>query len=353
MSKQLGGIHRLLYKRICFLSEWNEALCSALHREQKHGYHKQQLTSLIDEKNIHESLQEMIRQVQREHAVLSESLVHEQGQKAAAQVITVFGQRHKVDGELTELLKHIEAAFLHGMPCERNLVMEVQDDTHARIVWKNDSQLQFYENPSLWLWEREQLLWEMLPAGYVYEEHGDAAVLYKDAGSYTWVEQLEHEHDMISHLLAAMQEYSLSILRTKQVDKEWLKNCLCFLQEYADVFHHQKEEELVFSRLREASPQGKILVEQGMLVEHDMARYYIRSMKKLLQEDVTEDVCVRLIGFLQAYTDLLHRHIEKENGVAYPYAVRMLKQDEIQKDFDAQKDYKRIADLRGFLKLGV
>lgn len=169
--------------------------------------------------------------------------------------------------------------------------------------------------------------------------------------SRTWVEQLEYEHEMISHLLAAMQEYSLSILRTKQVDRKWLKNCLDYLQDYADVFHHQKEEELVFSRLKQASPQGKILVEQGMVVEHDLARYYIRSMKKLLKKDVTEKVCVRLIGFIQAYIDLLERHIEKENSVAYPYAVRKLAMDEIQKAFDAYGEYERMEELREFLKL--
>ena len=165
------------------------------------------------------------------------------------------------------------------------------------------------------------------------------------------VEQLEYEHEMISHLLAAMQEYSLSILRTKQVDRKWLKNCLDYLQDYADVFHHQKEEELVFSRLKQASPQGKILVEQGMVVEHDLARYYIRSMKKLLKKDVTEKVCVRLIGFIQAYIDLLECHIEKENSVAYPYAVRKLAMDEIQKAFDAHGQYERMEELREFLKL--
>ena len=62
MSKRLGGIHQLLYKRICFLSEWNEALCIALHREQKHRCHRLQLTDLIDENNIHESLQEMMKE---------------------------------------------------------------------------------------------------------------------------------------------------------------------------------------------------------------------------------------------------------------------------------------------------
>ena len=36
---------------------------------------------------------------------------------------------------------------------------------------------------------------------------------------------------------------------------------------------------------------------------------------------------------------------------AYPYAVRMLKQDEIQKDFDAHGDYERMEELRKFLKL--
>lgn len=91
MSKRLGGIHQLLYKRICFLSEWNEALCIALHREQKHRCHRLQLTDLIDENNIHESLQVMMKEVQREHAVLSEHLVHEQGKEAAAQVIAGFG----------------------------------------------------------------------------------------------------------------------------------------------------------------------------------------------------------------------------------------------------------------------
>ena len=107
----------------------------------------------------------------------------------------------------------------------------------------------------------------------------------------------------------------------------------------------------MFSRLKQASPQGKLLVEQGMLVEHDLARYYIRSMKKLLKKDVTEEVCVRLIGFIQAYIDLLERHIEKENSVAYPYAVRKLAMDEIQKAFDAHGEYERMEELREFLKL--
>ena len=107
----------------------------------------------------------------------------------------------------------------------------------------------------------------------------------------------------------------------------------------------------MFSRLKQASPQGKILVEQGMVVEHDLARYYIRSMKKLLKKDVTEKVCVRLIGFIQAYIDLLERHIEKENSVAYPYAVRKLAMDEIQKAFDAYGEYERMEELREFLKL--
>ena len=74
-------------------------------------------------------------------------------------------------------------------------------------------------------------------------------------------------------------------------------------------------------------------------------------MKKLLKKDVTEEVCVRLIGFIQAYIDLLERHIEKENSVAYPYAVRKLAMDEIQKAFDAHGEYERMEELREFLKL--
>ena len=87
-----------------------------------------------------------------------------------------------------------------------------------------------------------------------------------------------------------------------------------------------------------------------MLIEHEMARYYIKSLKKLLNEEVNDDICVRFIGYMQAYIDLLERHIDKENGVAYPYAQRVLDQENIQKEFDETSSYPKLGALLSFIK---
>lgn len=349
MGERLGNIHRLLYVRICFLSEWNSELCKILQVQQAHAYHTQPLEAFVEEGNLHESLQEMIKLVQQEHAHLAEELEATQGRAAFTDPIANIAGRHSLHGDLLQLLEGIKARFLHGMPCDKSLVIQQMEDHRVSIQWKQDTQASYFHDASLWYWQRQCLIQRMLPKGFVYEECEAKAMLYKKEDTQTWVEQLEQEHAMISRILDAMHAQCLSILQTKTVNTQWMADCLRYLQEYADVFHHQKEENLVFSHLKEATLQGKVLVEQGMLVEHDMARYYIRSMKKLLEEEIHADTCVRWIGYLQAYMDLLHRHIEKENEVAYPYARRVLSQDEIQKEFDDLNGYASMKELEDFL----
>lgn len=149
-----------------------------------------------------------------------------------------------------------------------------------------------------------------------------------------WMEMLIHQHENISLLLDALDDKTVEILNTKQLDKEWLRTALGHISKYADEEHHAIEEDTVFAQLREVSEQGRILVENGMLVEHQLARYYVKEMKKLLDEDVDDMVLVRFIGFAQSYIDLLRRHIDKENNVAYTYAKRVLDQEKLQKEFD-------------------
>ena len=99
MSKRLGGIHQLLYKRICFLSEWNEALCIALHREQKHRCHRLQLTDLIDENSS-------TFRLGNDTGQLTQSLTHQPGLQAnvrithlAFDLCTRYQSRYGVDND--------------------------------------------------------------------------------------------------------------------------------------------------------------------------------------------------------------------------------------------------------------
>lgn len=350
MSKFLGPIHYILYERICFLSAWNEVYCHALNKKQNFPFHTIPLENHIDEGNIHESLQGMILYVQQEHGSLVQEFVEQFGRDKILDVLEPFAKTNIMDGNIQDIVKQYQARFLHGMPCDRNLVIEMLEDNHAHIYLHYDSQVPYFRDASLWIWEREQLINKMLPEMFVYEEKEDGGHLYQKSINQTWRDMLEEEHEIIRKVLQAMKKQTIQILHQKYIDKKWISTCLDYLSEYADTFHHQKEEELLFDKLKEASPQGKVLVENGMLIEHEMARYYIKSLKKLLNEEVNDDICVRFIGYMQAYIDLLERHIDKENGVAYPYAQRVLDQESIQKEFDETSSYPKLEALLSFIK---
>lgn len=354
MSKILGPIHHMLYERICFLSEWNEVYCRELNKEQRFCFHTIPLEEHIDKANIHESLQNMIWQTQQEHGTLVEEFVEKYGRENITNVLERFAKTHPMEGDMQDIIKQYQARFLHGMPCERNLVIKLLDDNHAHIYLQKDSQISYFEDSSLWKWEREQLIQKMLPTTYCYEEKDDGGHLYQTSLVPSWKDILEKEHEIIIKILEVMKKQTIQILRKRDIDKEWMEACLTYLSEYADAFHHQKEESLLFDKLRQASPQGKVLVENGMLVEHEMARYYIKSMKSLLNEKVNDELCVCFIGYMQAYIDMLERHIDKENGVAYPYAQRVLNQESIQKAFEEKNDvYPQIEQLLNFINESV
>jgi hemerythrin-like domain-containing protein len=77
---------------------------------------------------------------------------------------------------------------------------------------------------------------------------------------------------------------------------------------------------------------GKAVIEaplSGMLVEHDLGRLFIRSLEAALErvkrgdEDSKVDIIANAIG----YTDLLNRHIDKEDNVIYTFAKKSLSKE--------------------------
>lgn len=165
-----------------------------------------------------------------------------------------------------------------------------------------------------------------------------------------WRETLEQEHCYISGMLEVLHKKSMELLHEKSIDREFFEQAAELISQYADIEHHQKEERAVFDLLRQKSEQGRILVENGMLVEHQQARYFVKEMRKVLKEKDSDAMRVRLIGYVQAYIDLLKRHIDKENHVAYPYAQRILAEDVLQREFDKYPKAHHEEEVLAFLK---
>ena len=71
------------------------------------------------------------------------------------------------------------------------------------------------------------------------------------------------------------------------------------------------------------------VINQGMLVEHDLGRLYIRQLVEALEKvkDGDKEAKLDVIANAISYTHLLERHIDKEDRVIYKFAERELSRE--------------------------
>jgi hemerythrin-like domain-containing protein len=144
------------------------------------------------------------------------------------------------------------------------------------------------------------------------------------------IELMMDEHKYIKRALGVIRKMSIAVLDGQETPFEDFKRIIEFVRNYADKHHHNKEEEILFKKMREDI--GEALVDapiSGMLVEHDLGRLFMKSLEEALERvkngdmDSRVDVIANSIG----YADLLNRHIDKEDKVIYTFAKRALKAD--------------------------
>jgi hemerythrin-like domain-containing protein len=149
------------------------------------------------------------------------------------------------------------------------------------------------------------------------------------------IDILINEHNSIKIVLKAIRKISIGLMNGKEVDDSLYRKIIDFVRNYADKYHHQKEENRLFNRMTEGgqnpkSAEGPV---QGMLLEHDMGRKYISNLEKALDDykNGNKDAKVSIISYGIVYADLLEDHIFKEDNVIYKFALRVLNKDEIEK----------------------
>jgi len=141
------------------------------------------------------------------------------------------------------------------------------------------------------------------------------------------IELMMEEHKNIKRMLAVIRKYCYKILRGEQVQYEDFFKMIDFVRNYADRHHHGKEETLLFNRMmEELGSTAEKLVRLGMNVEHDLGRLHMQELEAAVKKVMDGDDEARLdvIANAVSYTHLLHRHIDKEDGVVFQYARRNL-----------------------------
>ena len=141
------------------------------------------------------------------------------------------------------------------------------------------------------------------------------------------IELMVEEHKNIKKMLAVIRKYCYKILTGEDVNYQDFYKIIDFVRNYADKHHHGKEELLLFEKMMtELGSVAEKLVKYGMNIEHDLGRLHMQELEAAVGRVISGDdeSKLDLIANAISYTHLLHRHIEKEDNVAFVFAQNNL-----------------------------
>lgn len=138
------------------------------------------------------------------------------------------------------------------------------------------------------------------------------------------VMDLMSDHRRIEAVMNALENKLLPV--AEPFPAEFIGRALTFFIEYADCFHHHREEEFLFP----AMAANGVPVEGGpiavMLHDHMTGRKLLAGIRGNLEEagkgDHAAQAAVRT--YASRYIDLLRQHIWKEDNILFTMAQRVL-----------------------------
>lgn len=171
---------------------------------------------------------------------------------------------------------------------------------------------------------------------------------------------LVREHLLILRMVAVLEHNARLTQEGRYGDYPFYLEAVDFIRNYADRFHHAKEEDVLFHALVEnGMPKANSPV-AAMLVEHDQGRAFVGKMEEAALAALSGKggrdgvIAENALG----YAGLLKEHILKEDDILYPLAERVIPEkmrDEIIEGYDKAEArttadfaerYKRVVERR-------
>ena len=139
-------------------------------------------------------------------------------------------------------------------------------------------------------------------------------------------EALVKEHRLILRMIDLLEKHAELTATGKFSNWQFYLDGVDFIRNYADRFHHAKEEEILFdSLIANGMPRANSPV-AAMLMEHDQGRLYVRGMEEAAQKALAGEPGQETVITQHAsgYIQLLREHIAKEDEILYPLAERVI-----------------------------
>jgi hemerythrin-like domain-containing protein len=144
------------------------------------------------------------------------------------------------------------------------------------------------------------------------------------------------EHRVIERVLTALERAATRLYNGQEVYLRFFTGTTVFIKNFADGFHHQKEEGILFPAMIEnglSKDTGPIAV---MLAEHEEGRRLTQKMRQALERlQATDASRNELVQNALSYVKLLRQHIYKEDNILFPMADKVIPVDQQQQILDA------------------
>lgn len=137
---------------------------------------------------------------------------------------------------------------------------------------------------------------------------------------------LVEEHKLILRMLGLLEKNAPQTVAGKYLNWQFYLDGVDFIRQYADRFHHAKEEDVLFKALIDNGMPKEHSPVAAMLMEHDQGRSFVRGMELAVHEaQAGKTVFYKAIADnALGYAALLRDHISKEDEVLYPLAERVI-----------------------------
>ena len=141
---------------------------------------------------------------------------------------------------------------------------------------------------------------------------------------------LVEEHKLIKRMIDMLESFAKKLEEGQIVEPIIFEQATDFIRNFADRFHHAKEEDILFKEMVKKGMPEKDSPIEVMLIEHEQGRDFVKGIIRANEQLKRGDkrAIKEIIRNAKGYIELLREHIEKENDILYPLAERMFTQEE-------------------------
>jgi hemerythrin-like domain-containing protein len=151
------------------------------------------------------------------------------------------------------------------------------------------------------------------------------------------VEVLISEHRLIEGMVQQVGKEVKAIMSTGKVNANFIVGTVDFFRTYADRYHHGKEEGILFKGLSDkkvSDADRKMILE--LVMEHAFARKTVKGLEALKESYIAgnAEALKGILDSLNALTELLPKHIQKEDELFFLPSMKYFTQAEQERMLD-------------------